>query len=160
MLLLGPYIDLAFGSVQENDPSGRHFPAHRQLPDLHKGSSITVSSFSLKMGTPMLADMSRNIHLLTRSPTLNNLQHFLSAMFIYFVADWRCVNVTPQDGRCILVNCFWQCHWGQGRTEETTHISRSYHLKYQFAPLASCAYLFTGKKFNTALHVGNFDHHH
>ena len=57
MLLVGPYIDLAFGSVQENDPSGRHFPSHRQLPDLHKGSSITASSFSLKMETLFFADM-------------------------------------------------------------------------------------------------------
>jgi len=122
---------MEFGSVQENNPSGRHIPAHRQLPDLHKGSSITASSFSLKMETPMFADMSRNIHFLTLSPTLNNLQHLLSVMFIYFVADWRYVNVTPQDWRCILVNCLWQYHWGQGRTEETTHISRFYHLKYQ-----------------------------
>lgn len=97
------------------------------------------------METPVFADMSRNIHFLTRFPTLNNLQNLLYVMFIYFVADWRYVNVTPQDCRWILVNCLWQCHWGQGRTEETTHISRSYHLKYQFAPSASCASLFTGK---------------
>jgi len=76
---------------------------------------------------------------------LNKLQHLLSVMFVYFVADWRYVIVTPQDWRCILVNCLWQCHWGQGRTEETTQISLSYHLKCQFAPLASCASLFTGK---------------
>jgi hypothetical protein len=49
VLLVGPSIDLTLGSVQENDLSGGHFSAHRPLPDLRKGSSITARPFSRKI---------------------------------------------------------------------------------------------------------------